>query len=89
MQRYFYWVVIGLVALFFIIFILKNGATVTLDLWPFEFQLQTRLSFLLIITFIVGVVVGRVGVWYIQWMKRLKAQDQHQAELKDHTKNQQ
>lgn len=71
-KRYFYWLLTFLIALYFAIFAVKNGANVTLDFWPFGWELQTSLSLLILITFIIGVVVGGAIVWWTEWIKRHK-----------------
>jgi uncharacterized integral membrane protein len=85
-KRYIYWFITFLIALYFAIFGVKNDAKVTLDLWPFGWQLETHLAILILITFVIGVIAGGVVVWWTEWVKRLKDKYHYEAEIKEHQK---
>lgn len=65
---------IGLAVLVLAItFAVTNRQPVALNLWPLEVVMQAPLSFLTLGTFLLGILVGAVSVWFSMLPHRLAA----------------
>lgn len=62
-MKYLYWALFGIVALILIVFAVANRDTVTLTLWPLPVVLSTSLYIVVLLTLLVGFLLGELMAW--------------------------
>lgn len=76
-MRFFYWLVIALLALVFGVFAVSNRAGVTLTLWPLAAELAAPLYLVVLLAllagFLGGLLVGWIFSWRARWTSRERA----------------
>ena len=53
------------VAVVVILFAISNRETVTVEIWPFPYQLSLSLYAVILLSVLVGFISGAVGVWLV------------------------
>jgi uncharacterized integral membrane protein len=61
--KVFRWVLIGLVALVLIVFAVDNRQVIALSLWPLPLELDTWLYLVVLLTLLVGFLLGELVAW--------------------------
>jgi uncharacterized integral membrane protein len=61
--RTFRWFLIGLLALLLIVFAVANRNTVTLTLWPLPIAIDAPLYLVVLLTLLVGFLLGELAAW--------------------------
>jgi uncharacterized integral membrane protein len=81
--RTFRWGLISLVALLLIIFAVENRQAVTLSLWPFPLELSTGLYIVVLLTLLVGFLLGELVAWMNgrRWRREARRSANRVAEL--------
>jgi uncharacterized integral membrane protein len=59
----FRWVLIGLVAFALIVFAVDNRQVITLSLWPLPVEISTGLYLVVLLTLVVGFLLGELVAW--------------------------
>jgi len=60
----------ALVALLVILFAVSNRQAVTVELWPFPYQLSLSLYAVILLAVLLGFVAGAIGLWLVGAAKR-------------------
>jgi lipopolysaccharide assembly protein A len=75
--RTFRWILIGLFALALVIFAVDNRQVVTVSLWPLPIEASMSLYLVVLLTLLVGFLIGELAAWMNghRWRReaRLKA----------------
>jgi uncharacterized integral membrane protein len=81
--RTFRWGLIALVAFILIVFAVENRQTVTLSLWPFPLELSTGLYIVVLLTLLVGFLLGELVAWMNgrRWRREARRSANRVAEL--------
>ena len=58
------------VALLIVLFAVSNRETVTLELWPFPFQVSLGLYAVILLTVLLGFIAGAIGAWLMGARRR-------------------
>jgi uncharacterized integral membrane protein len=61
--RYLRWILLALVALILVVFAISNREMVTLTLWPLPAQLNASLYLVVLLTLLVGFLLGELVAW--------------------------
>ena len=76
-MRTFRWILIGLFALALVIFAVDNRQVVTISLWPLPIEASMSLYLVVLLTLLVGFLIGELAAWMNghRWRReaRLKA----------------
>ena len=86
-MRTFRWILIGLFALALVIFAVDNRQVVTVSLWPLPIEASMSLYLVVLLTLLVGFLIGELAAWMNghRWRReaRLKAKriDELEREL--------
>ena len=76
-MRTFRWILIGLFALALVIFAVDNRQVVTVSLWPLPIEASMSLYLVVLLTLLVGFLIGELAAWMNghRWRReaRLKA----------------
>ena len=76
-MRTFRWILIGLFALALVIFAVDNRQVVTVSLWPLPVEASMSLYLVVLLTLLVGFLIGELAAWMNghRWRReaRLKA----------------
>ncbi len=62
-MRTFRWILIGLVALALVIFAVANRQVVTISLWPLPIEASMGLYLIVLLTLLVGFLLGELIAW--------------------------
>jgi uncharacterized integral membrane protein len=62
-MRAVYWGGVIVVAAFVALFAASNRETISLELWPLPFSVESRLFFVVLASVFIGFAVGAVAVW--------------------------
>ena len=63
--------IIGVVvALMVILFAVSNRQPVTIEVWPFPYQVSLGLYAVILLTLAVGFIAGAIGMWLVGGQKR-------------------
>ncbi|MDE2228483.1 MAG: DUF1049 domain-containing protein [Alphaproteobacteria bacterium] len=62
-MKLFHWLVTAPLALVLVVFAVSNRAHVTVRLWPFPFELETRLFLVILLSLLVGLLFGMLIAW--------------------------
>lgn len=62
-MKLFHWLVTAPLAFVIVIFAVSNRARVTVTLWPFPFEIETRLFLVILLSLAVGLLVGMLIAW--------------------------
>ncbi len=60
----------ALVALLVILFAVSNRQAVTVELWPFPYQLALSLYAVILLAVLLGFIAGAIGLWLMGAAKR-------------------
>ncbi len=82
-MRSFRWVLIGLVALALVIFAVDNRQTVTVSLWPLPIEASIGLYLVVLLTLLVGFLIGELAAWMNghRWRREARLKAKRIAEL--------
>jgi lipopolysaccharide assembly protein A len=61
--RTFRWILIGLFALALVIFAVDNRQVVTVSLWPLPIEASMSLYLVVLLTLLVGFLIGELAAW--------------------------
>ncbi|HYL32655.1 MAG TPA: lipopolysaccharide assembly protein LapA domain-containing protein [Stellaceae bacterium] len=62
-MKLFHWLVTAPLALVLVVFAVSNRARVTLTLWPFPFEIETRLFLVILLSLLAGLLIGMLLAW--------------------------
>src|SRR6185437_10227657 len=62
-MKLFHWLVTAPLALDLVVFAVSNRARVTLTLWPFPFEIETRLFLVILLSLLAGLLTGMLLAW--------------------------
>lgn len=82
MKRLFNWLILFPLAIAFVVFSVSNRALVSVDLWPFPYQVTLPLYFVFLATLIVGFVVGGMVTTVAGARARARRRAQSEARTK-------
>lgn len=57
------WTLIGIVVLILIVFAVSNRQAIALSLWPLPLEINTRLYLVVLLTLLVGFLIGELVAW--------------------------
>jgi uncharacterized integral membrane protein len=60
----------AVVALLVILFAVSNRQTVSVELWPFPYQLALSLYAVILLAVLIGFIAGVIGLWLVSGAKR-------------------
>ncbi|HLI20608.1 MAG TPA: lipopolysaccharide assembly protein LapA domain-containing protein, partial [Stellaceae bacterium] len=77
------WVLIGVIALILIVFAVANRNTVTLTVWPLPLVLDAPLYLIVLLTLLVGFLLGELVAWMNghRWRREARRSAKRVAEL--------
>ena len=85
-------IVAGIVAILVVLFAVSNRMGVTVEIWPFPYQLDLPLYALILLAVLLGFIAGVIGAWMMGAAKRrelrrlrkqVKAMEQSLSESRD------
>jgi uncharacterized integral membrane protein len=72
-MKFFWWVVLALVALVLILFAVSNRESVSVELWPLPALIELPLYLVVLGTLLVGFFAGELVAWVRNWRWRRDA----------------
>ncbi|MGH6969372.1 MAG: lipopolysaccharide assembly protein LapA domain-containing protein [Stellaceae bacterium] len=63
-MKLFHWLVTAPLALVLVVFAVSNRARVSVTLWPFPFEIETWLFLVILLSLLVGLLVGILLAWF-------------------------
>jgi uncharacterized integral membrane protein len=72
-MKFFWWVVLALVALVLILFAVSNRESVSVELWPLPALVEVPLYLVVLGTLLVGFFAGELVAWVRNWRWRREA----------------
>jgi lipopolysaccharide assembly protein A len=72
-MKFFWWVVLALVALVLILFAVSNRENVSVELWPLPALVELPLYLVVLGTLLVGFFAGELVAWVRNWRWRREA----------------
>jgi lipopolysaccharide assembly protein A len=81
--RTFRWILIGLFALALVIFAVDNRQVVTVSLWPLPIEASMSLYLVVLLTLLVGFLIGELAAWMNghRWRREARLKAKRIAEL--------
>jgi uncharacterized integral membrane protein len=81
--KFLRWVLIGLIALILIVFAVANRDTITLTLWPLPIALDAPIYLVVLLTLLVGFLVGELAAWMngARWRREARRRAKRIEEL--------
>ncbi|MGH7072793.1 MAG: lipopolysaccharide assembly protein LapA domain-containing protein [Stellaceae bacterium] len=74
-MRYVYWAVTALIALVLVLFAVSNRTGVSLTLFPVPAKLEAPLYLVVLVTLVVGFLLGEAAAWIGGARRRAEARD--------------
>jgi len=62
-MKLFHWLVTAPLALVLVVFAVSNRARVSVTLWPFPFEIETRLFLVILLSLLAGLLIGMLLAW--------------------------
>jgi lipopolysaccharide assembly protein A len=72
-MKFFWWIVLALVALVLVLFAVSNRESVSVGLWPLPALVELPLYLVVLGTLLVGFFAGELAAWVRNWRWRREA----------------